>query len=154
MRALAPDDRERLGLRWSCVEFRRGAIRIERRWRAESGKHERAPAAQTLRIQDWRREVIRPPGSAGRAHPGLRIGTVQRRSTTMKSMNGFIAISLALALASGTLACGREKGTMEKAGEKLDNAVDDITHPGEGPVEEAGRKLGEKVDDVKKDIQN
>ena len=71
----------------------------------------------------------------------------------MKTMNGFVAIALALALASGALACER-KGPLEKAGEKVDNAVDDITHPGEGPVEEAARKAGEKVDDVKDDLKN
>jgi len=29
---------ELLGLRWDCVDFRRGIIRIERQWRAESLK--------------------------------------------------------------------------------------------------------------------
>jgi predicted transcriptional regulator len=36
----------------------------------------------------------------------------------------------------------------------VDEAVDDITHPGEGPVEEAARKVGEKVDEVHEDITN
>jgi len=69
----------------------------------------------------------------------------------MKTMNGFVAIGFALALASGALAC-EKKSTLQKAGEKVDAAVDDITHPGEGPVEEAARKAGEKVDDVKEDL--
>ena len=69
----------------------------------------------------------------------------------MKPTNGLVAIALALSVASGALAC-REKGPMEKAGEKVDSAVDDMTHPGEGPVEEAARKAGEKVDDLKEDI--
>jgi hypothetical protein len=34
----------------------------------------------------------------------------------------------------------------------VDEVVDDITHPGEGPVEEAGRKLGEKIDEAKEDL--
>jgi hypothetical protein len=72
----------------------------------------------------------------------------------MKSMNGFFAIGLALALASGALACEQEKGPLEKAGEKVDEVVDDITHPGEGPVEEAGRKLGETVDEAKEDLKD
>jgi hypothetical protein len=71
----------------------------------------------------------------------------------MKQMNVFVAIALALAMASGTLACG-EKGTLEKAGEKVDEVVDDVTHPGEGPFEEAARKTGEKVDEVKEDLVN
>jgi hypothetical protein len=66
----------------------------------------------------------------------------------MKPTNGFFAIALALGVASVALACQEEKGPLEKAGEKVDEAVDDITHPGEGPVEEAARKLGEKVDEA------
>ncbi len=72
----------------------------------------------------------------------------------MKSRNGFVVIALALGVASaGALACGDE-GPLEKAGEKIDETLDDITHPGEGPVEEAARKVGKKVDKVKKDITN
>ena len=71
----------------------------------------------------------------------------------MRQMNVFVAIAFALAVASGALACG-EKGTLQKAGEKVDAVVDDVTHPGEGPVEEAARKAGEKVDDVKEDLSN
>jgi hypothetical protein len=51
----------------------------------------------------------------------------------------------------GTLGC-EEEGPLERAGESVDEAVDDITHPGEGPAEEAARKLGEKVDDAKEDL--
>jgi hypothetical protein len=69
----------------------------------------------------------------------------------MKTMNGLAAIALGLALATGALGC-EKKGPLEKAGEKVDAAVDDITHPGEGPVEEAARKAGEKVDEVKEDL--
>jgi len=71
----------------------------------------------------------------------------------MKSMNGLIAIGVALCVAWGALAC-HEQGPLEKAGENVDEAVDDITHPGEGPVEEAARKVGEKVDEVHDDIAN
>ncbi|HEX9641759.1 MAG TPA: hypothetical protein VGB13_10660 [Candidatus Krumholzibacteria bacterium] len=71
----------------------------------------------------------------------------------MKPMNGLIAIGMALCALSGTLAC-HEQGPLENAGEKVDEAVDDITHPGEGPIEEAARKTGEKVDEVHEDITN
>jgi hypothetical protein len=72
----------------------------------------------------------------------------------MKSRNGFVAIAVALSVAfGGALACS-DKGPLEKAGEKVDETVDDITHPGEGPVEKAARKVGEKVDDVKEDISD
>lgn len=72
----------------------------------------------------------------------------------MRPKNGFAAIALTLVVASGTLACQEEQGALEKAGEKVDETIDDITHPGEGPVEEAGRKLGEKVDELEEDIEN
>ena len=70
----------------------------------------------------------------------------------MKTLNGFAAIALVLVLSAGALAC-EKKSTLQKAGEKVDNVVDDVTHPGEGPVEEAARKAGEKVDDVKEDLK-
>ena len=61
---------------------------------------------------------------------------------------------LAIGLAAGgaTLLGGcREKGPAEKAGEKVDNAmekVEDKLDP-KGPVEKAGRKIDTAVDDVK-----
>jgi len=72
----------------------------------------------------------------------------------MKPMNAFVAIALALSVALGSLGCEQEQGPLEKAGEKVDEVVDDITHPGEGPVEEAGRKLGENVDEAKEDLED
>jgi hypothetical protein len=72
----------------------------------------------------------------------------------MKSRNGFVAIVLALSVAfGGALACN-DKGPLEKAGDKIDETMDDITHPGEGPIEKAGRKVGEKMDDVEDDIND
>lgn len=71
----------------------------------------------------------------------------------MKTKNGFVAVVMALGVASGALAC-QEQGSLEKAGEKVDEVVDDITHPGEGPVEEAARKAGEQVDELKEDLEN
>ena len=71
----------------------------------------------------------------------------------MKTKNGFVAVVMALGVASGGLAC-QEQSSLEKAGEKVDEAVDDITHPGEGSVEEAARKAGEKVDELKDDLEN
>jgi len=63
---------------------------------------------------------------------------------------GFVAIAVVVSVATGSLGCHREKGPMEKAGEKVDEVVDDIAHPNEGPIEEAGRKIDEKVQDAKK----
>jgi hypothetical protein len=60
-----------------------------------------------------------------------------------------LAIAI-VTLALGTTACPEKKGPMEKAGEKIDETVDKMTHPGEGSVEKAGRKAGEAVDDAEK----
>jgi hypothetical protein len=70
---------------------------------------------------------------------------------SMNAKKGFVAIALALGVASGSLGCAH-KGVMEKAGEKVDKAVDDVTHPNEGPLGKAGRKVDETVDDAKEKL--
>jgi hypothetical protein len=55
----------------------------------------------------------------------------------------------ALALAG---AC-REEGAVEKAGKKIDQAIDDLTHPNEGPVEKLGRKADEAFEGVKEALE-
>lgn len=67
----------------------------------------------------------------------------------MTTRKGFIAIALVLGVALGSLGCPEKKGPMEKAGEKVDEAVDEVMNPGEGPLEEAGRKIDEAVDDAR-----
>lgn len=67
---------------------------------------------------------------------------------------GFVVIAVLLSLTTGSLGCQREKGTMEKAGEKVDEVIDDIAHPNEGPIEEAGRKIDEKIDDAKEKLED
>ena len=63
------------------------------------------------------------------------------------------ALAIAIvSLALGTTACP-EKGPMEKAGEKIDETVDKMTHPGEGTMEKAGRKTDEAVEDAKDAIE-
>jgi hypothetical protein len=54
-----------------------------------------------------------------------------------------------LSLGLAAPGCQREKGPMEKAGEKVDEAVDKVLHPNEGPLEKAGRKVDEAVEDAK-----
>lgn len=61
--------------------------------------------------------------------------------------------SVGLGVMTGLLGCQREKGTLEKAGEKVDKVIDDIAHPNEGPIEEAGRKIDEKVEDAKEGLE-
>ncbi|MBS1106194.1 MAG: hypothetical protein H6Q91_1696 [Deltaproteobacteria bacterium] len=64
-----------------------------------------------------------------------------------------VAIAVVLSVATGSLGCRREKGTMEKAGEKVDEVIDEIAHPDEGPIEHAGRKIDEKVEDAKDKLE-
>lgn len=66
----------------------------------------------------------------------------------------FVVVAMALGLAVGAVGCEREKGPMEKAGEKIDEVIDDIAHPNEGPLEEAGRKVDEKVEDAKEKLED
>ena len=70
----------------------------------------------------------------------------------MRPMNGVAVMALVFGLACGAVAC-EEKGAMEKAGEKVDEAVDDVMHPGEGTLEKAGRKMDEKVDSMKESME-
>jgi hypothetical protein len=72
----------------------------------------------------------------------------------MKPRIGFVATALALSGACGAALACSDNGPLEKAGEKIDATVDDITHPGEGPVEKAARNVGETFDDVKEDIKD
>jgi hypothetical protein len=53
----------------------------------------------------------------------------------------------ATVLSAGVLS-GCEQGPMQKAGEKVDKAVDKIT--GKGPVEKAGERVDKAVDQLKK----
>lgn len=64
-----------------------------------------------------------------------------------------VAIAVVLTVATGSLGCRREKGAMEKAGERVDEVMDDIAHPNEGPIEEAGRKIDEKIEDAKEKLE-
>jgi hypothetical protein len=47
----------------------------------------------------------------------------------------------------------REEGVAEKAGRKVDEAIDELTHPNEGPIEELGRKTDEALEDVKDKLE-
>jgi hypothetical protein len=62
-------------------------------------------------------------------------------------------LAVGLALGGVTLASGcREKGPAERAGEKVDHAMDkveDTLDPPHGPAERAGRKIDRAIDDAK-----
>ena len=64
-----------------------------------------------------------------------------------------IALALAIAgLALGATGCP-QKGTAQRAGEKIDETVDKLTHPNEAQLEKAGRKLDEDVERAKKAVE-
>lgn len=66
-------------------------------------------------------------------------------------MRRFI-LMLGLAALAVSGAC-REEGAVEKAGKKIDEAIDDLTHPNEGPVEKLGRKADEALEGVKEALE-
>lgn len=65
----------------------------------------------------------------------------------------FLWLALALAGLVGAPGC-REEGVAEKAGRKLDEAVDKLEHPNEGALEKLGRKTDEALDDAKEAIED
>jgi hypothetical protein len=46
-----------------------------------------------------------------------------------------------------------EKGPAQKAGEKIDETVDKLTHPNEGGMERGGRKLDEQYEKAKEAVK-
>lgn len=66
-----------------------------------------------------------------------------------------LAIAMVVfSVALGSYGCEKEKGPMEKAGEKIDETVDKVLHPDEGALEKAGRKTDEAVEDMKKEVED
>jgi uncharacterized protein YjbJ (UPF0337 family) len=56
-------------------------------------------------------------------------------------------------LALSGAAC-KEEGVAERAGRKMDEAVDKLLHPNEGPIERAGRKMDEAFEDAKDELED
>ena len=86
--------------------------------------------------------------------PGGHAPTLHSGPTRMPHGMSVVVVVVAIVLATGgaTLLGGcREKGPAEKAGEKMDNAMEkleDKLDP-KGPLEKAGRKIDKTVDDAK-----
>jgi predicted small lipoprotein YifL len=57
--------------------------------------------------------------------------------------------ALGLMVAVGLAAC-EDKGPMQKAGEKIDRAIDQDKVIGKGPVEKAGKNVDDAAKDLKK----
>jgi hypothetical protein len=61
-----------------------------------------------------------------------------------------IAVSVLLLAVPGC----REEGPAERAGQKIDEAVEKLRHGDEGPGEEAGRKIDETVEEVEEAVED
>lgn len=62
-----------------------------------------------------------------------------------------LRLALLIAIALGLAAC-REEGPGERAGRKVDEAVEKLRHGDEGALEKAGRKVDEAFDEAKEEL--
>lgn len=69
-------------------------------------------------------------------------------------MKKLIIATVVFSVALAGYGCEKEKGPMEKAGEKIDESVDKVLHPNEGALEKAGRKTEEAVEEMKEDLKD
>jgi hypothetical protein len=76
----------------------------------------------------------------------------------MSTLKKLSVLSVSLLIAAGLFAC-EQKGPAEKAGEKIDQAVEkaqekieEATKP-EGPMEKVGKKIDQTVEDTKEAIK-
>jgi hypothetical protein len=65
----------------------------------------------------------------------------------MKTRVSLVSFLIA-GLVAGVALAGCEKGPAQKAGERIDKAVDKLT--GKGPVEKAGERVDKAVDELTK----
>ena len=63
-----------------------------------------------------------------------------------------ILLLWALAVLALAGAC-REEGAAERAGRKIDEALDELTRPNEGPLEKLGRKTDEALEDAQRALE-
>ncbi len=65
-----------------------------------------------------------------------------------KTISTLVVVTMLGAAGTMMLACEREKGPVEKAGEKVDNVVDNISDAVDpkGPAEKAGRAIDRATD--------
>jgi len=66
----------------------------------------------------------------------------------MRVRQGVAWLLVAGLAAGGGVLAGCEKGPAQKAGERIDKAVDKLT--GKGPVEKAGERVDKAVDELTK----
>ena len=65
-----------------------------------------------------------------------------------KGILAFVTVAMLASSGVAMTACERKKGPVEKAGEKIDKAVDNVSDAidPKGPAEEAGRALDRATD--------
>ena len=68
-------------------------------------------------------------------------------------MKRFMALGICLCLALGVAGC-REEGPAEKAGRKVDDAVDRLRYGDEGALEKAGREFDEKLEEAVEAVED
>lgn len=61
-----------------------------------------------------------------------------------------LAVLLVALLALPLAGCAEEKGPMEKAGEKVDDAIDEVTDT----AEDIGDEIGDAVEDVGEEVED
>lgn len=67
-------------------------------------------------------------------------------------MRRFLSVIAVVGLALGAVAC-KEKGAMEKAGEAVDEAVEDAKDVGQGTMEKAGEEMDEAAKKAKEAVE-
>jgi hypothetical protein len=72
-------------------------------------------------------------------------GTMERIIERLRDAAVIAAVAVTVALMTGC-----EKGPVQKAGERVDRALDQEPVIGKGPVERAGKKVDKAVDEVKR----
>lgn len=68
-------------------------------------------------------------------------------------MTKLAACLVTAVVALGALGC-REEGALEKAGRKVDEAIDKLQHGDESALERAGRKIDEAVEDAEEKLKS
>lgn len=69
--------------------------------------------------------------------------------TIRKAMFAFVTVAMLASSGIATTACERKKGPVERAGEKIDKAADNVSDAidPKGPAEKAGRAIDRATDD-------
>jgi hypothetical protein len=79
------------------------------------------------------------------------VGLISQRESEGLVMDRLRDVAVIVVVAAVVaFVAGCEKGPMQKAGERVDRALDQDRALGKGPVEKAGKKVDKAVDEVKR----